>query len=94
MAPLSSSDETDGGLWLPVKRARAHELVIEVIEDRILSGALQVRRRLPPERELASSLDVSRAGVREAVRVLESQGCSGRSPAPVRPPDVRRRSAA
>ncbi|WP_298876943.1 FCD domain-containing protein [uncultured Microbacterium sp.] len=74
MAPLSSSDETDGGLWLPVKRARAHELVIEVIEDRILSGALQVGDALPPERELASSLEVSRAGVREAVRVLESQG--------------------
>lgn len=61
-------------LWQPVKRARAHELVIEVIEDRILSGALQVGDALPPERELATSLEVSRAGVREAVRVLESQG--------------------
>jgi len=60
--------------WQPVKRARAHELVIEAIEDRILSGALQVGDALPPERELATSLEVSRAGVREAVRVLEAQG--------------------
>lgn len=61
-------------LWQPVKKARAHELVIEAIEDRILSGALQVGDALPPERELATSLEVSRAGVREAVRVLEAQG--------------------
>lgn len=62
------------GLWQPVKKARAHELVIEAIEDRILAGALQVGDALPPERELATSLEVSRAGVREAVRVLEAQG--------------------
>lgn len=74
MTSLSSADETDNGLWSPVKRARAHELVIEVIEDRILSGALRVGDALPPERELAANLEVSRAGVREAVRVLESQG--------------------
>lgn len=60
--------------WQPVKKARAHELVIEAIEDRILSGALQVGDALPPEREMATSLEVSRAGVREAVRVLEAQG--------------------
>ncbi len=74
MASLSSSDEAAVGLWLPVKRARAHELVIEAIEDRILAGSLQVGDALPPERELAANLEVSRAGVREAVRVLESQG--------------------
>ncbi len=74
MASLPSSDQPEGPLWTPLKRARAHELVIEVIEDRILSGALQVGDALPPERELAATLEVSRAGVREAVRVLESQG--------------------
>ncbi len=74
MASPSPPDEAADGLWLPVKRARAHELVIEVIEDRILSGALKVGDALPPERELAANLEVSRAGVREAVRVLESQG--------------------
>ncbi len=57
MAPLSSSDETDGGLWLPVKRARAHELVIEVIEDRILSAP---SRSATPSRPSASSRRASR----------------------------------
>jgi len=74
MASLVNHDESVAAPWLPVKRARAHELVIQAIEDRILSGALQVGDALPPERELAASLEVSRAGVREAVRVLESQG--------------------
>lgn len=60
--------------WEPVSRVRAHELVIQAIEDRIMSGTLSVGDPLPPERELAARLQVSRAGVREAVRVLEGQG--------------------
>lgn len=60
--------------WHPLKRARAHELVMEAIEDQIMAGVLRVGDPLPPERELASRLAVSRAGVREAVRVLESDG--------------------
>jgi len=68
------TDDRTASPWRPVKKARAHELVIEAIEDRILSGALQVGDALPPERELSASLEVSRAGVREAVRVLEAQG--------------------
>ncbi|MFJ6281237.1 transcriptional regulator, GntR family [Arthrobacter subterraneus] len=64
----------DSPTWRPVARARAHELVIEAIEDQILSGALKVGDPLPAERELAARLQVSRAGVREAIRVLEGQG--------------------
>jgi GntR family transcriptional repressor for pyruvate dehydrogenase complex len=60
--------------WAPVARPRAHELVIQAIEDQIMSGALAVGDPLPPERDLAVRLEVSRAGVREAVRVLEGQG--------------------
>ncbi len=60
--------------WTPVPRSRAHEQVIQVIEEQIMSGALCVGDPLPPERELAARLRVSRAGVREAIRVLEGQG--------------------
>lgn len=53
---------------------RAHELVLERIERDLVAGALTVGDRLPPERALAESLSVSRASVREAIRVLEAMG--------------------
>lgn len=68
--------ESTAGLpqWRPVVRARSHELVVSAVEDQIMSGVLGVGDALPPERELAARLQVSRASVREAIRVLESQG--------------------
>ena len=60
--------------WAPVARSSTYELVIDAIEDQIMTGALAVGDLLPPERELAARLQVSRAGVREAIRVLEAYG--------------------
>lgn len=60
--------------WGPVARRSTHELVIDAIEEQIMSGALAVGDLLPPERELAARLQVSRTGVREAIRVLEAHG--------------------
>ena len=48
--------------------------VTKEIEDRILDGRLPVGTRLPPEREFAESLGVSRPVVREAVRTLVTKG--------------------
>ena len=62
------------GAWQPVAQAKAYELVVDRIEEQILSGALRVGDRLPAERDLASMLGVSRAAVREAIRSLEAQG--------------------
>lgn len=53
---------------------RAYKQVLERVEEQILSGALRVGDRLPPERDLAAQLEVSRAAVREAMRTLEAQG--------------------
>jgi GntR family transcriptional repressor for pyruvate dehydrogenase complex len=63
-----------GDEWRPVSRVRTHELVLDRIEAQIVSGALKAGERLPPERELASLLGVSRPAVREALRILEAQG--------------------
>lgn len=60
--------------WEPVPRSRTFELVLARIEEQILAGNLRVGDRLPPERELVDMLGVSRAAVREALRVLEAQG--------------------
>ena len=53
---------------------RAFEVVLAWVESRILAGELCVGDQLPPERELAKQLEVSRAVVREAVRTLQAQG--------------------
>ena len=60
--------------WQQIPRARAYELVIRQIEDQITAGALKVGDQLPPERDLAAKLGVSRAAVREAMRAMEAQG--------------------
>jgi GntR family transcriptional regulator, transcriptional repressor for pyruvate dehydrogenase complex len=60
--------------WRAIPRAKTYELVIDRIEEQILSGQLRVGDKLPPERDLASLLGVSRSAVREAIRVLQAQG--------------------
>ncbi|HWM15327.1 MAG TPA: GntR family transcriptional regulator [Microbacterium sp.] len=54
--------------------ARAWQVVLEKIESDLLDGRLVPGDRLPPERELASTLGVGRSSVREALRVLEVLG--------------------
>lgn len=70
----SRRSEVGGTRWRPVAQMRTYELVIDRIEEQILTGQLRVGDRLPPERDLASMLSVSRAAVREAIRALEAQG--------------------
>ncbi len=60
--------------WKPVRKVRAHELVIRQIEERIVAGELQPGDRLPGERQLSELLNVGRSSVREALRVLEALG--------------------
>jgi GntR family transcriptional regulator, transcriptional repressor for pyruvate dehydrogenase complex len=55
-----------------VERRRTWEEVVHQIEAQILQGRLRPGDRLPGERQLAEQLGVSRASVREALRVLEA----------------------
>ena len=57
-----------------IKRRRLSDEVSAQIQVRIASGELRSGDKLPPERELAQSLGVSRGAVREALRTLERTG--------------------
>lgn len=57
-----------------VEHAPVYGLVVEQIRRAIHIGTYIPGDKLPPERELAKKLGVSRTTVREAIRVLEGEG--------------------
>jgi DNA-binding FadR family transcriptional regulator len=57
-----------------LRRASISDSVAEIVLERITSGVYKVGDRLPTERQLAESLGVSRAGVREGLNRLQSMG--------------------
>jgi DNA-binding FadR family transcriptional regulator len=73
---LSYSEvSTSSADWItPIKSRRTFEEIIDQLEAALLAGQLAAGARLPPERELAAALGVSRPSVREALRVLEALG--------------------
>jgi GntR family transcriptional repressor for pyruvate dehydrogenase complex len=72
--PAGERSPGRSGRWRPIARAKTYELVLDRIEEQILTGELRVGDRLPPERDLAALLGVSRSAVREAIRALQTQG--------------------
>jgi GntR family transcriptional repressor for pyruvate dehydrogenase complex len=59
----------------PGQRAgRAHDLILDWLEAQLVAGNLHAGDRLPAERDLAAMLGVSRAAVREAMRVMGALG--------------------
>jgi GntR family transcriptional repressor for pyruvate dehydrogenase complex len=57
-----------------IKEKRVFEKIVDQIRDAVLSGSLKPGDALPTEGELAGQLGVSRAALREALRVLELSG--------------------
>lgn len=57
----------------PYSYARTGQEVAEDLRDQIRSGELAVGQKLPPQRELASTLEVGRHAVREALALLEAE---------------------
>lgn len=55
-------------------RVRVYEDIVSRVLSLIQTGKLKVSDKLPPERELAEMLQVSRSSVREALRSLELLG--------------------
>ncbi|MES2183898.1 MAG: FadR/GntR family transcriptional regulator [Pseudomonadota bacterium] len=61
-------------MFEPIQSQRAFEVVCERIRELVASGRLKKGDKLPPERELAQQLGVSRLSIREALRSLENAG--------------------
>jgi GntR family transcriptional repressor for pyruvate dehydrogenase complex len=61
-------------IFQPVRPRRIYEDIVRQIQGLIGERHLQPGDRLPSERELAELLSVSRASVREALRVLSAMG--------------------
>jgi GntR family transcriptional repressor for pyruvate dehydrogenase complex len=57
-----------------VRRVGLTEQLIEKLESLVLKGVLSAGEQLPSERELARLLSVSRASVRQALKVLQVMG--------------------
>jgi DNA-binding FadR family transcriptional regulator len=64
-------------MFHPITTQNAFEAVVEQVRTAVDLALLVPGDRLPPERELAALLDVSRPTVREALRVLAMSGYIG-----------------
>lgn len=73
---MSDMAETPGTAGRPMQVRpvrKAYEQVADQLHELILSGELSAGQRLPTELEVAKQFGVSRATVREALRVLSAQ---------------------
>jgi GntR family transcriptional regulator, transcriptional repressor for pyruvate dehydrogenase complex len=57
-----------------IETTRAYQVVINQLEDAIVSGKLTPGEKLPNERDLTDAFGTSRRTLREAFRVLEQKG--------------------
>lgn len=58
----------------PMTKQRLYEQVLDRLRQYVTENGLRAGDRLPPERDLAQRLGVSRASVKQAIVVLEVQG--------------------
>lgn len=61
-------------MFTPVRTRRSFEEALDQIAERITTGDLQVGDRLPPEREIAAAMGISRPTLREALKLLVEAG--------------------
>lgn len=61
-------------VFFPIKPKKISEEIVKQLRGLIFSGKLQPGEKLPPERELAKSLNVSRPPLREALNTLQGMG--------------------
>lgn len=71
-----------------VRPVRLYQRIIEQIEDALASRTLRPGQRLPSERQLVTQFGASRSTVREALRVLESNGVIRSRPGDPNGPEI------
>ncbi|WP_424969210.1 FadR/GntR family transcriptional regulator [Dinoroseobacter sp. S76] len=64
----------EASIFQPIDHESVADAVVERIEELIVSRVLRQGSKLPPERDLAEALSVSRPKLREALRRLEDHG--------------------
>ncbi len=64
----------------PIDRAGITELVVQRIKELLERGELKAGSRLPPERELADMLNISRPSLRTALKALSVMGIINAKP--------------
>jgi GntR family transcriptional repressor for pyruvate dehydrogenase complex len=74
--------DTDPKLYneITLVRGQLYEQIADAIQALVVDQKIQPGERLPPERELAAALNVSRPTIREALRLLQSRGLLLRKP--------------
>lgn len=70
----SAADALSRSLFRPIRDGNAFEVTVERLATAIKLGAVAIGDRLPPERELAELLGVSRMTLREAIKALADAG--------------------
>jgi DNA-binding FadR family transcriptional regulator len=71
-----------------VEPVRLYQRIVEQVETAIADGSLRPGERLPSERELVTQFGASRPTVREALRVLESNGLVRSRPGDPHGPEI------
>lgn len=58
----------------PIRPVSLVDLIVHRLEEMMRQGALKPGERLPPERDLARNLEVSRTSIRQALAVMKERG--------------------
>src|SRR5215813_15127437 len=76
VVPVAVQDGALSGvpMWRPVRGGNAFEITVARLAQAIRLGMVADGERLPPERELAERLQVSRVTLREAIGALRDTG--------------------
>lgn len=61
-------------MFKPVKNKKVFEEILDQIKEMLINKDLQIGQKLPPEIKLSEQLGVSRASLREALRILDILG--------------------